>query len=272
MRRPSPVLVAAGGVTTIVVAALVTGGVLVARIADPPSPTTTVTADDGSEVVLDWADYPAEAWVEPEDVLAAPRAEDVEETTAAQLAALEAAIDQAAPGMTWATDPADEERQQLFPVGGNGYGGQSLHAVWNGRTQLGSGLAEDADWHAMAAALDAQVADLGYDPITWSHERAPYPGESVAERDAEILAAHGSLDPDEMWSWSGSARDGSMWLDVQVWDARRATAPADPWQSTTAGIAIMLGGTVVSADDEQAYVDGIAPFEGLSRPEPTHSD
>ncbi|MFC7432091.1 MULTISPECIES: hypothetical protein [unclassified Agrococcus] len=272
MPRPSRVAVAAMGVAAIVVAALVTGGVMVGRLVDPPSPTTTVVADDGSEIVLDWADLPADGWTDPADVLAAPRADDVERVGEQQLLSLQAAVDPVAPGLRWGFEPQGGATFEPMPVGGNGYGGTSLHQVYNSPTRTGAGLAADADWLVVADALEAHLAELGYGAIEWEHDREPFPHESEAERDQEVVRQFGSLDPDEMWMWSGTATAGSMWAWVSIWDERRDTAPSEPWQSSPSGVSLFLGGTVVAEADEQAYAEGVAPFEGLARPEPSHSD
>lgn len=271
MPRPSRVAIAAVGVAAIVVAGLTTGGVLLARLVDPLSPTTTVTADDGTEVVLDWADYPGAPETDPDDVLAAPRAEEVEAVAAQELDALEASTASAAPELAWVLEP-NPNGFELFPSGGNGYGGDSLHQVLNSGTNTGTGLREDRDWHLMATEIDAGLAALGYGPVAWDFEREPFPGETQAQRDADVAAMSGSLDPDEMWIWMGTATRGSMWASVSIWDERRDTAPAESWGLGESGVSFFLGGTVISEDDEQAYRDGVAPFEGLSRPATTHSD
>lgn len=271
MPRPSRVAVAAIGVAAIVVAGLATGGVLLARAIDPPSPTTTVTADDGAQVVLDWADYPADAWTDPADVLAAPRAERVAAVGDAQLLALQGAIEPVAPGLDWSIEKPEDATFEPFPVGGNGYGGPSLHSVYNAPTSLGAGLAEDADWPAIVAAVEARLAELGYGTLEWEFDRAPYASESAAERDAQVEEQFGSLDPAEMWMWSGTATSGATWVWVSMWDAGRDTAPDEPWQEAEAGVSLFFGATVVSEGDEQAYADGVAPFEGLSLPAETHS-
>ena len=270
MRAPSRLVLAILGVVAIVVVGAVSAVVAVARMVDPPSPTTTVVGEDGQEVVLDWADYPAHAYLDdPQDVLDAPRAEEVDAVGEAELDALEAAVAPVAPGLDWTLD--EDAGETVFPPsGGNGYGGPSLHAGYNSPSDVSSGLDEAADWHAIAAALDAELAALGYEPIAWYHDRQPYVGESSSERDADVEAQSGSLDVDEMWRWSGTTMRGAMWISIDLWDLRRDTAPEDAWPETESGITLQVGGTVLLEDDEQAYVEGIAPFAGLPRPEPSH--
>lgn len=257
---------------SLVVALGATAGVVaVARVLDPPSPTTAVTTADG-DIVVDWADYPADSQLDPADVLTAPRAGDVADVGTETLSALRGAVEQTAPDLDWTTDAAEDAGHGvLFPVSGNGYGGDSLHLSYNSPTVTGVGLDADADWHSVTAAVDAELDALGYTPVLWDFNREPYDWQTTAEQEAEIVDQFGSLDPDEMWSWSGMATNGSMWAWVTVWDTRRG-APEDAWPETQSGISLFVGGTVVAADDERAYADGVAPFEGLTRPEPTHSD
>ncbi len=272
MRAPSRLTLAIGGVAAIVVAGLATGAVMLERLVDPPSPTTTVAADDGSQVVLDWADYPADASQDPASVLAAPRAEEVEAVGDAELVALAAAVEPVAPELEWSLVPTGNADDVLPTGGGNGYGGPTLHRVYNSPTNLGDGLAADADWSAMAAALGAELADLGYGPIVWDHEREPYDYETEADRDEQVVAQFGSLDPDAMWMWAGMAERDSMWVWVSIWDVRRDTAPEGAWTETDSGVSLFIGGTVISQDDERAYETGVAPFEGIMLPASTHSD
>lgn len=247
------------------VGAIVSGCVLL----QPASPTTTVTDASGQQVTLNWADYPADPQTEPADVLAAPRAEQVEQVEqvgAALRADLQRPIDGVAPGLRWSGGSAG-----VFPVGGNGYGGQSLHRVFNG-ADLSATEAPD-DWPALAAALDAALAAHGFDPIAWEFEREPHEHETAAERDADVIATLGSLDPDEMWQWSGMATDGASWVSVMLMDADRGVgAPADAGLASPQLLSLLVGASVIAAADEQSYRDGIAPFEGLERPESTHSD
>lgn len=271
MRRPSSTALIAGAMAIQLAVGAALVGVTAVHILAPPSPVTTVTDDDGREVVLDWADYPADPWLDPEDVLAAPRAEEVAEAGEAELAALCAAVDPAAPGLDWESDDTGTGELLDRDAGGNGYGGRSLHRVYNSPGFVSDGLAAGADWTAVADALDAELATLGYDPIVWDFDRELYDHQTRAERDAEIVDQFGSLDPERMWMWSGFAERGSMWMAVTIWDERRG-APEDAWPETRSGISLFIGGTVVAATDEDAYAAGVAPFEGLRRPEPTRSD
>ncbi|GAA2175490.1 hypothetical protein GCM10009846_25600 [Agrococcus versicolor] len=261
---------AAGATAAILVAGVAFGVVGMARLVDPPSPTTTVTGADGEQVVLDWRDYPADPSVDPDDVLAAPRAEDVVDVGSAELAAMRRAFEPVAPGLAWSTPDAPDVL--VTDVGGNGYGGASLHQVYNSQSVEGVGLDADADWHALGAAVDAELAALGYGPIAWDFDREPYPYETQEQRDEQMVAEFGSLDPDEMWQWSGMAERDSMWVWVTIWDERRPTTPDGAWPESESGVSLFVGGTVVSHDDEQAYVDGVARFDGLMRPEATGSD
>lgn len=272
MRSPSPTALIVGAVVTQLAVGAALIGVTAVYWLAPPSPVTTITVEDGREVELDWADYPADPWLDPDDVLAAPRAEDVAEIGDAELVELRAAVEPAAPGLDWESQGSGTADSLLDrPVGGNGYGGRSLHRTYNAPDTVGDGLGTDAEWTAVSDALDAELSRLGYDEIVWDFDREPYVQQSRAERDAEIFEQFGSLDPDRMWVWSGWAERGSMWVAVTIWDERRG-APEDAWPESQSGISLSLGGTVVAVSDEEAYTAGVAPFDGLPRPEPTRSD
>ncbi|MCH1884020.1 hypothetical protein [Agrococcus sp. ARC_14] len=243
-------------------AAVVTGCALMS----PAPPTTTVSDEDGQESSLSWADYPGEGAVEPADVLAAPRAEQVEAVAEEQLAALQAGLEPAVPGLVWSRGLEGG----VYPHGENGYGGATLHQTLNS-SELLTAEAPD-DWPALVAVIEATLAEHGYGPIEWDFDREPWGHETPAERDAEVIATNGSLDRAQMWQWIGTANAGSMWVTVMLADVDRGVgAPADAEQSPPQLVAFMVGGTVIAEADEQAYRDGVAPFEGLERPEPTHS-
>jgi hypothetical protein len=243
------------------VAAFATGAVLLRT----PAPSITVTDASGHERTIPWADYPADAHAEPADVLAAPRAEDVGAVGPMLLAELTGAIDNQMPGLDWQRGAAGGTYRQY----GNGYGGPTLHQTYNSES-----LSVDqvpADWPALVAALDAELAEQGYGPLEWEHDREPHAYETTAERDADVAATHGSLDPAAMWVWWGTAFDGAMWVSVSLHDVDRGpTGPAErdrPAQQ----LSLFVGGTVISAADEQSYRDGVAPFEGFERPGESHS-
>lgn len=247
-------------------AGLVAALVVSCSLLDPAPPTETVVDERGQESALSWADYPGEGTIEPEDVLAAPRAEEVEAHAERVLADLQAAVDAQVPGLAWSRGLEGG----IYPHEGNGYGGTTLHRTLNSAEVMTAEVPDD--WSATVAAIEAALAEHGYGPVQWDFEREPYPHETPAERDAEIRAANGSLDPAQMWQWMGDARDGSMWVTVMLADVDRGVgAPADAAQRTPRLLGFMVGGTVIAAGDEQAYRDGVAPFEGLERPDPTHS-
>ncbi|GEK79028.1 hypothetical protein ABA31_03790 [Agrococcus baldri] len=244
------------------VAAVVTS----CSLLNPASPTETVTDASGQASEVDWADYPGEGTLDPEDVLAAPRAEDVEAHAEQVLADLQAAVDAQQPGLAWSRGLEGG----VYPHEGNGYGGATMHRTLNSAEVLTTEVPQD--WPATVAVVEAALAEHGYGPVQWDFEREPYPEETAEERDAEIRSTNGSLDAAQMWQWMGNANDGSMWVTVMLVDVDRGVgAPADAEQVTPRMLGFMVGGTVISAADEQAYRDGVAPFEGLERPAPTHS-
>ncbi|MFA4840398.1 MAG: hypothetical protein WC580_01670 [Agrococcus sp.] len=156
----------------------------------------------------------------------------------------------------------------MHPHDGNGYRGPTLHRIYNSE----SVWADDApdDWWEMVAVIEAELADHGYGPIEWEFDREPYPLETPAQRDAEVAQLHGSLEPGEMWRWTGNAFDGTMWVSVSLHDvARGAGAPADA-ERPDEQLSLWVGGLVIASSDEQEYRDGIAPFAGLERPAESH--
>lgn len=245
------------------VGAIVSGCVLL----PPASPTTTVTDATGQQATLDWADFPGEPHLEPADVLAAPRAEQVERVGDELLDELQRAVDGHLPGLAWQTGAEGG----VFEHDGNGYGGPTMHRTYNS-AELSTDEVPD-DWPALAAALEAELRQQGFGPIEWEFDREPYPHQTAAERDAEVAEMHGSLDPDEMWQWLGSASDGTVWVSVILSDVDRGVgAPAEADPSSPQRLSLMAGATVIAAADEHAYREGTAPFEGLEHPAATHSD
>lgn len=247
-------------------AALLVAATTGCALLSTPSPTTTVTDASGREVTLSWADYPGDPYVEPAEVLAAPRAEHAEAVAEAQLTELRAAIDAHAPGLAW--ERALEGG--VYPHDGNGYGGPTAHRTLNA-TELHAADVPD-DWPALVTVIEAELAELGYGPIEWEFEREPFEHETPAERDAAVVEGFGALEPERMWQWLGTAHDGAMWVTVMLVDVDRGVgAPPDAEPGSPERLGLMVGGTVIAAADEQAYRDGVAPFEGLEHPEPTES-
>lgn len=268
VRSLTRLAIASGITLTLCVAAGVVG---VVALLNPPSPTTRITAADGSVITLDWRDFPASSDpdLDPRDVLDAPRAEDVAAVVTEQIESLGAGLAPALPGVEW--NPADPDEPTLFQDEGNGYGGETLLHTYNASASTDGTLPGGAGWNTLTDALDAQLSDLGYDDIVWDFERDRYPGETRAEFEEEMVTQYGSTDPDAMWMWSGFARQGSLWVMISIWDERRG-APEDAWPEETTGLDLLFGGTVISEKDEAAYADGVAPFEGLPRPASTSSD
>src|SRR5690606_19909057 len=115
-------------------------------------------------------------------------------------------------------------------------------------------------------ALDAELAQHGFGSIEWEFDRA-------FQSDAEVIEMHGSLDPAEMFSWMGAASNGAIWVSVVLADVDRGVgAPDGVEQRSPEMLSLMVGATVIAAADEPAYRDGTALFQGLERPESTHSD
>lgn len=272
MRRPSSTaLIIGAAVTQLALYAAVFAMAGVSWIA-PPSPVTTVTDGSGQEIVLNWADYPADPNLDPGDVLAAPRAEDVPGVGETELERLRSAVDAVTPSLKWAPQGTGTNDSLLdSTIGGNGYGGPSLHRIYNSPDLAGGGLTAETDWSVVSAAINTELTELGYTPVVWDFDRPAYTHQTRSERDAEIIDQYGSLDPDRMWLWSGIAERDSMWVAVTIWDERRGGAK-EYWPDVPSGVGLFIGGTVIATSDEEAYVAGVAPFTGLQRPQSTGSD
>lgn len=269
MRTVTPLAVAAGLTLT---ACLVAGTVGLVTLINPPSPTTRVTTADGSEITLDWRDFPASSdpFLDPQEVLDGPRVEDVADVVDEQIAALSASLAPLTPGVEWVELNPDDE-PTFYPSDGNGYGGESMHQTFYvSMTSVGE-LPADSEWSTLTDALDAELVHLGYGEVTWEFERAMYPGQTEAQHERDMIDQFGAIDPDEMWLWSGVADGGCLWASVLLWDKRRG-APEDVWMEETSGMEVSLGGSVISRDDEAAYAEAVAPFDGLTRPDSTTSE
>lgn len=224
------------------------------------SPTTTYTNAAGQAVTVDWKDYPVHAGNLPEDVLAAPVKEDAEEVSEAILTEIKAALD-AEFGLEWVASG----ESGWYHTQGNGYGGKSMTTTWNSVSwNSKTAPAETVDWERTLAIVSG---------ITNAHGLGPVKLSPVAEDPKK----YGITDPKELYWWTGTAYADSQWLSLAVVNVDRdSTGEAAKDYAKTGlpprSISIDYGVTTVAQADRAALEAALAPFSGLTRPEPTTSD
>lgn len=242
------------GAAAIMVAALAA----VSACASPP--TTTYTDASGQAVTVDWKDFPVHAGTLPEDVLAAPVKEDAEAVSEAILTEVKTALD-AEFGLEWAASG----ESGWYPSQGNGYGGKSMTTTWNSVSWSSkTAPAETVDWERTLDIVSG---------ITKAHGLGPVKLSPVADDPQK----YGITDPKQLYWWVGTAYADSQWLSLAVVNVDRdSTGEAAKEYASTGlpprSISIDYGVTTVAQADRAALETALAPFSGLTRPEPTTSD
>ncbi|MGA7149705.1 MAG: LppA family lipoprotein [Microbacterium sp.] len=232
---------------------LIAAAAVVGGCASPP--TTTYTDASGETVTVDWSDYPADPYTDIDDVLALPTAEEVDQRWAAVRAAVIAAIESELAGEFGDLEWRSRGDDGWHPYGGNGYGGQTMLEVYNSAGwEAEVSLPEEA-WPRVIDAAERELASWGIDG-------------------AGDLAGPGDPDTSE-WLLVGDFFQHGEFMSVSVQDARedeQALKDAEQYDHLISGITLFYGIQTISREDEDAFIRAAAPFEGLTRPEPTHSD
>lgn len=236
------------------IAAALVLGLSVGLTACAQSPETSYVNDAGESVTVNWRDYPAVAWIDADLVLEGPTVEEAAERSAELLAEVREALRAEFGAEEWQTLGEAEAYDDWFPMGGNGYGGDSMLITNNSQTWESEVSIPRSDW------------------------------ERVVNAAAEIAARHGlemrveqELDSDwETWMRAENLlRGDAEWLSITVQDA---TLDAEALEQAVengwlvSGISLSTGITTIREEDRVEFERRAAPFRDLVRPEPTHSD
>ncbi|ALE93224.1 hypothetical protein AOC05_14300 [Arthrobacter alpinus] len=223
-------------------AALLLGGLS----ACTSSPRTSYTTASGEEVAVDWKDFPAPSGNEPDQLLRAPVAEDIESVSAGILTDITAALTQEF-GLAWATSG----ESSWHAGAGNGYGGVAMSTTYNSVSWASGTVPPSAEWARVVEIVNGFASARGLDKT--------------------------GLESPETFVWFGTAYGDTQWVSVEIHDA--ALAPAGKAASNYAQIkqppaAIFLsyGATALPRNDRPAFIKDLEPFAGLERPESTTSD
>ncbi|MFT4232994.1 MAG: LppA family lipoprotein, partial [Leucobacter sp.] len=251
-RAPQRTAARRSGIALALGAALLLGGCT-------PSPTSSYTDGSGQRVTVDWADYPAAAWIDAQAVLDGPTVEQTEEASARLFAEVQDALeeefgDEFGP-FEWSSRDSDgDESDDWLPMLGNGYGGESMLITYNSPTRESPAAIPETEW------------------------------QRVIDTVAEVAARHGldhrqEYDVDEgavEWERSETMlRGDAEWLDVNVRDATLDDeASAEMRQSgwLVSGISLFYGISTIREQDRAEFAERAAPFGGLDIPDATHSD
>lgn len=234
------------------------------------SPKSSYRNSQGTEVTVDWKDYPGHALQDPAEVLAAPVAEDLDERASKVLSAVEARLT-AQFGLTWENGPDGQE--PFHEQGGNGYGGASTYKVFNSVSRESLGVPQGkGSWRVAASTVGQTIAEYGFGAIEWDSL-----GPSRREENRKTF---GSDDPDTYWRWSGQASNGAEWILVSLLDVDKDASGKAAKEHEGAGsygwnpraVSISYGATALREADKEAFLRALEPFKELDRPGPTMSD
>ena len=235
------------------------------------APTSTYVDSNGSQVTVDWRDYPGHASTDAEEVLSAPTQEETEPLAKALLDEVESALSSEY-GMEWKTDG----EAGWFPEGGNGYGGESAYLIYNSAGRRSdSAPRSPQDWRRIIDIVDGVAGLHGFDAVKLDHESSPNGDEEAWQQ--ELHDQFGTNDPDEYWAWNGTALAESQWLYINLVDASRdpsgkAAAEVQDFGWAPQSIGLGYGATVLPKNSVEAFRRDLAPFAGLEKPEPATSD
>lgn len=242
-----------------------------------PSPTSTYTDASGATVTVDWKDYPASAGIDGEDLAGRPDQAQLEAPARDLVRRLQAAI-QSSSGLV--LDPVEPEGtwfddDHWFPVGGNGYGGESLLVTVNCCRLEAHRAPDPARWRAVLAAVNEVTDEAGLGALQLDHE-----SEEVAADPAwaeEHRQRFCNLPDGSCWSWAAVAYDGSQWVSFEIQDATLDPTGDAAREAEEAGeplryVAVDYGATVVQSGKMAEYERALTPFLGLEQPPATESD
>ena len=234
------------------------------------APTTTVSRPDGTDVTVNWEDYPASAGMNAEEILAAPREKEVEAIGTALFAALRESLDEQFE-LRW----TESGEAGWYPEHGNGYGGESVLITYNSSSsETDSAPSSPSDWRSIVERVSTVTEANGLGTVVLDHEMPPSEADEVAwQRD--LHNRFGTDDPDRYWIWTGTAYRNAQWLAVSIVDVERdptGKATDDLGDEPGQYIAFSYGATVIPDSERDAFVRALEPFRELERPPASHSD
>ncbi|MBG6055017.1 hypothetical protein IWX81_001428 [Salinibacterium sp. CAN_S4] len=227
-----------------------------------PSPTTTYIDESGSEVTVDWVDYPAHEGNDGELLIGYPDQTQLEPIARDTVERLRTAVADASGFALTSSEPESKwfDDENWFPADGNGYGGDAMLITVNCCDFSSNGAPRRSEWQGVIDAASAAVEPAGF-------------GEFVLDDPLEWCGAPA----EECWRWSGSATDGVQWVFIMIQDGAldptgEAIQEAKNADRPVATVQFDYGATVVPTGLSDEYVRAIDPFVGLKQPRATTSD
>jgi hypothetical protein len=224
----------------------------------PSPPTTTFTDASGESITVDWSEYPADAYTGAEEVLDLPPVEDVERRWSRVRGALTDAIQAELGGefgdLAWRKRGDDG----WYESSGNGYGGDTMLQVYNSAGWEAGVRLPRSVWPRVLQAAEEELAQWGI---------------TVAKVDSS--ADDDDANAHARWLLVRDFFSGGEFMSVSVQDATLeddALADVESYGGLVSGIALFYGIQTISESDRDAFARAALPFEGLTRPAPTHSD
>ncbi|MGV8895125.1 MAG: hypothetical protein ACOH10_11105 [Rhodoglobus sp.] len=248
------------GVGTLAVAVLMLTGC--SALGFEPSPKTTYTNESGTEVTVEWVDYPAYEGIDGEKLVGYPDQTELEPVARDLVSNLSVAITDAS-GLILTSSEADArwfDDENWHPQGGNGYGGSSMLTTVNCCDFSSDGAPEKGEWQVVFDAANQSVQDSGL-------------GEFVLDDPLEWCGATAET----CWRWSGFATDGVQWVSLMIQDGAldptgAAAREAEKFDWPVASIQFGYGATVVPSERSDEYARALDPFIGLKQPRATTSN
>lgn len=235
------------------------------------APTSTYTNAAGEEVTVSWKDYPLHGYSLPEEILAAPVKEDVEGISTAILDELKAVLAEEFQ-LQWTASG----ETGWYPNQGNGYGGKSMTTTFNSvQWDSDNAPVESSEWARILAIINRITTARGLGTMKLSPDADTVKNDPAWHE--ELVEKYGTADPHKLYWITGTAYADSQWFSVYLVNVDRDTTGKAAAEYEKSGfpprtISLSYGATTVSRDDLPAFKDALAPFQGLTPPEPTTSD
>ncbi|WP_341953176.1 hypothetical protein [Salinibacterium sp. TMP30] len=227
-----------------------------------PSPTTTNTDETGTEVTVDWVNYPAYEGYDGENLLGYPDQAELEPGARELVEQLQTVI---ADTSGFALTSGEPERDWFadnnwHPQDDNGYGGDSILTTVNCCDFSSDGAPMSSEWQRVLDAASQVTQDAGL-------------GKFVLDDEREWCGDTG----EQCWRWAGTATDGVQWIFITIQDGALdptgdAVNEAKRFGWPVASISFGYGATVVPTGQVDEYTRALDPFLGLEQPASTSSD